>query len=35
MEDTGATYIMTLDQLVHYHDTTLESENTDKVIAKL
>ena len=28
---TGPTYLMTLDQLVQYHDTTLESENTDKV----
>lgn len=31
MGDTGATYLMTLDQLVQYHDTTLESENTDKI----
>lgn len=28
---TGPTYIMTLDQLVQYHDTTVESENKDKV----
>jgi hypothetical protein len=28
---TGPTYIMTLEQLVQFHDTTLESENSDKV----
>jgi hypothetical protein len=27
---TSPTYIMTLDQLVQYHNTTLESETTDK-----
>jgi hypothetical protein len=27
---TGPVYIMTLDELVQYHDTTTESENTDK-----
>lgn len=27
---TGPTYIMTLDELVQYHDTTLESETTDR-----
>ena len=27
---TSPTYIMTLEQLVHYHNTTLESETTDK-----
>jgi hypothetical protein len=28
---TGPSYIMTLDQLVEYHDTTKESEDADKV----
>ena len=28
---TGPTYIMTLEQLVQYHDTTIDSENKDKV----
>ena len=28
---TGPTYIMTLDQLVQYHDKTVDSENKDKV----
>ena len=28
---TGPTYIMTLDQLVQYHDKTVVSENKDKV----
>jgi hypothetical protein len=28
---TGSTYIMTLEQLQQYHDTTIESENKDKV----
>jgi len=27
---TGPTYLMTLDELQQYHDTTLESETTDK-----
>jgi hypothetical protein len=27
---TGPTYIMTIDQLVQYHDTTAQSETTDK-----
>ena len=31
---TGPTYLMTLDQLVQYHDTTVESENADKVSMK-
>ena len=30
MGDTGPTYIMTLDDLVQYHDTTRESEEKDK-----
>jgi hypothetical protein len=30
MGDTGPTYIMTLDQLQQYHDTTLESEAADR-----
>ena len=28
---TGPTYIMTLEQLVQYHDTTIDSENKDKI----
>jgi hypothetical protein len=27
---TGPTYLMTLDELVQYHDTTTESENADR-----
>jgi hypothetical protein len=30
MADSGPTYLMTLEQLVQYHDTTLESETKDK-----
>lgn len=31
MGDTGPTYIITLDELQQYYDTTLESENKDKI----
>jgi len=30
MGDTGPTYLMTLEQLQQYHDTTLESEAADR-----
>ena len=31
MGDTGPTYIITLDELQQYYDTTLQSENKDKI----